>query len=85
MNKAGDIVSKHGAIRISKLEATKWITDSDKAVIVVVCNGAFEAAGFAFDKKELLAFSDEVNDPRPRSYLVMDRERAKALTGYNGK
>ena len=54
------------------------------ALICVVDNGPFEAAGYAFDKEEFEAFNYSKNDFRPKTWLIMDKERAKLLTGYRG-
>lgn len=53
----------------------------DKAIICVVNNGIFEAAGFAYDEKEMNAFNDPM-DSRPKRWLVMNLERAKSLAGF---
>jgi hypothetical protein len=61
-------------------------TAQGKAVIAVVSNGLFEAAGFAFSLDEFRVFTDprELNS-RPVRYLLMDRERAELLSGYSRK
>ncbi len=46
----------------------------DKAIICVVDNGPFEAAGFAYSQRELDFFS--IPDGRPRTWVVMDRKRS---------
>jgi hypothetical protein len=51
-----------------------------KALIVVVDNGAFEAAGYAYCENEYRAFTDR-SDYRPREYVLMDKTLADALTG----
>ena len=53
----------------------------DKALICVVDNGPFEAAGFAFDNREFEVFSAP-GDPRPKRWMIMDREKAVELTGF---
>lgn len=40
-------------------------------LICVVDNGAFEAAGYAFDKREFECFAEP--DPRPKVWLTWDR------------
>lgn len=52
-----------------------------KALICVVDNGFFEAAGFCYDDGEYEAFRDP-SDHRPKTWVVMDLEKAKELTGY---
>ena len=51
-----------------------------KALICVVDNGLFEAAGFCYSERE---FKDFVfDDGRPRKWLIMDLGKAKKLSGY---
>ena len=52
-----------------------------KALICVVSNGPFEAAGYCFSEREFEVFSDP-NDDRPKKWLIMDESKAKELTGY---
>jgi len=54
---------------------------ADKALIVIVSNAIFEAAGFAYDADEFAAFTDPT-DPRHRSYVLIDRAVAERVTGY---
>jgi len=54
----------------------------DKALIVVVRNQNFEAAGFAYDEKEFAAFTDP-GDPRPKKFVLMNRVMANELSGYS--
>lgn len=53
----------------------------DKALICVVDNGAFEAAGYCFGEREFTAFSNP-DDIRPKTWLVMDKNKAEELSGY---
>lgn len=59
----------------------------DEAIICVVDNGPFEAAGFAYDKAELEAFNrpDSYGYQRPRTWLIMNRKKACELTGFKGE
>jgi hypothetical protein len=52
----------------------------DTAVIVVVDNGLFEAAGYAYDEAEFRAFT-QPSDMRPKTFLLMPREQAELLSG----
>ena len=52
----------------------------DKALIVVVDNGLFEAAGYAYDEREYEAFTLE-NDKRPRQWVLIGREDAEVHSG----
>ena len=56
-----------------------------KAFICVVDNGPFEAAAFCYSKREFEEFSspDSMTRPsRPRTWLIMDWDKACELTGY---
>jgi hypothetical protein len=54
----------------------------DKTIICVFDNGEFEAAGLAYDDTELRSFADWM-DSRERTWLLMDKELAYKLTGYD--
>lgn len=51
------------------------------ALIVVVDNGPFEAAAFCYDEGEFRDFTNP-SDDRPKTYVVMDWDRACMLSGY---
>jgi hypothetical protein len=51
-----------------------------KALVVVVDNGIFEAAGYAYDEQEYRAFTSP-SDYRPRTYVLLDRDKAETLSG----
>jgi hypothetical protein len=51
-----------------------------KALICVVSNGLFEAAGHVYSDGELEAFNVP-SDPRPRIWLLMDANAAFAASG----
>lgn len=59
----------------------KFIGDNNYAVIVIIDNGSFEAAGYCYDRNEFDTFTDPT-DMRPRRYVLMPHEDAKRLTGY---
>lgn len=52
----------------------------DQALICVVENGLFDAAGVCYSRSEREAFADPT-DPRLKTWLIMDRERAIELCG----
>lgn len=76
--KAAAIVELHAARFISKKEAENYIDDPSKAVIIVVDNGPFEAAGFDYDRREWQAFTSPADDS-PKQYLVMDRKKGERI------
>lgn len=83
-DKAADLV-RDGAevVEIKKGEAPGYLSamPSNKALVCVMDNGPFEAAGLCFDAGEAEAF-DGPTDTRPRKWLVMDKARAHELSGY---
>lgn len=56
--------------------------DAEKAIIVVVDNGYFEAAGYAYSEAELDAFMDP-SDVRPKTILLMDKKLVLNLLGLS--
>ena len=78
--KAQQIVELYGGRIALSPPSFEDITPGE-AIICVIDNGLFEAAGFAFDQDELIAFS--YHDGRPRDWVVMNRAKACELTGYN--
>lgn len=86
--KAEQIIRLYGARRVSYKEASVYMSTPPphtEAVICIIDNGPFEAAGFCYDLKEFREFTEDILDPRPRSYLMMDRELAEKLTGYSSR
>lgn len=78
--KAQQIVELYGA-RIIPEPVGFWMKDPKEAFICVIDNGRFEAAGFAYNEKELDEF--KYPDGRPKTWLIMDRKKACKLTGFN--
>lgn len=52
-----------------------------KALIVVIDNGMFEAAGLVYSPEEFNTFVTG-RDYRPRQYVLMDKFKAHELAGY---
>ena len=80
-NKAEDIVARHSGKIVSREEARQAMDDPALGVVVVVDNGAFEAAGFAYDLREFEAFTSP-DDDRPKKFVVIDRKLAEKLSDY---
>jgi len=78
--KAEFIVENLNGKIVSQSEA-KEAVDNGLGVIVVVNNGPFEAAGFAFDWKEFQDFT-LFTDQRPKRFVIMDRKLACELSGF---
>ena len=84
--KAVQLVRDYGAKVVSREEADKAMDNSDLAVIVVLDNGFFDAAGFAYNRREFDAFACPTkNDTRPRTFLTMNRQKVIEMTGYRGE
>ncbi len=77
--KAQQIVELYGGRIVPSPPSFEDITP-DEAIICVVDNGHYEAAGFAFNQRELHAFS--FYERRPRTWVIMNRQKACELTGY---
>jgi hypothetical protein len=54
----------------------------DKALICVVSNYTFEAAGLVDSERKYKAFQSSIEDDRPRKWCLMDRTLAEQLSGY---
>jgi len=78
--KAAFIVSEYDGKIIPQPEAFADIPE-DKALICVVANPMFEAAGYCFNDREFDCFSNS-SDLRPKKWLVMDKSKAEKLSGY---
>lgn len=54
----------------------------DKALIVTMDNGPFEAAGWAYNRREFEVFTDPT-DWRTKRYVLIDRQKAVELVGVD--
>lgn len=82
MGKVNFLRSNYGAEPISEAMARTVVAESaDSAIIVVVDNGDFEAAGLAYDSDEFRVFTHPA-DGRGKAFLRMDRKLACKLAGY---
>ncbi|GAH39307.1 unnamed protein product [marine sediment metagenome] len=77
--KAQQIVELYGG-RITPSPPSFEDITPEEAIICVVDNGPFEAAGLAFNQEELNVFSHM--DGRLRTWVIMNRQKAYELTGY---
>jgi hypothetical protein len=78
--KAEIIAEKLNGEILHERPATYADIPEGKALIVVVDNGIFEAAGFAYSEREFQEFTSP--DYRPRRYVLIDREKAEEVTGF---
>ncbi len=81
--KAAQIAKLYGGLITSRPRVFADIPPG-KALIVIVRNPLFEAAGFCYDEKEFEAFT-RPEDPRPKSYVLIDWDKAVELTGYRAR
>lgn len=49
--------------------------------VVLINNGAFTAAGIAYDADELMAFTSP-GDPRPKTFYSVPREKLQPFCSY---
>lgn len=79
-NKAIRIAADNDGVLIHKPNHYSDIPDN-KALIVVVDNGPFEAAALAYSEREFEEFTD-VMDGRRKEYVLLDKSRAYKLAKY---
>lgn len=92
--KTSQLLKKYSCTQLGMRDASEpgWKTSQARAIchklmedfdlVVVVTNGGFDAAAYAFDQRELDHFmSDE--DKRTRGLLVFPKGMAAELSGYN--
>jgi hypothetical protein len=78
--KADQLVRVHGAEIIDKPTSFEQIPDN-KALVCVVQNALFDAAGLAYSADEFHAFSC-ADDYRVKTWLLMERDLAYKLAGF---
>lgn len=82
LNKAEQLVDIYNAVIIPRPNKLSDIP-KDKALICVVENGPFDAAGYCFSQDEFDAFkSDYGPRQRPRTWLLMDLALTRQLTYF---
>jgi hypothetical protein len=79
--KAVYLVRQMGGIPLQQPPASFEDIPQDKALIVVVDNGMFEACGLVYSPGEFKEFVTRQDD-RPRQYILMDKEVAHKASGY---
>lgn len=80
VGKADDILQKHGGTEVtSAIPASFSDIPDGQALICVVENGPFDAAGYLSDEREFNYWIKEsaLTDPRPRRYLLIDKAIAE--------
>jgi hypothetical protein len=82
-NKAAQICEAYPEAKvIPQPDSFSQITPS-VGLICIVDNGPFEAAAFCYNEREFEEFTRE--DGRDKVWIVMSREKAEKLSGYNKK
>lgn len=66
---------------VSREEAALHIDAPDLAVVVVVNNGPFDAAAFAYSEDEFKEFT-RPDDRRPKTFMLADRNSVETASGY---
>jgi len=80
LNKASQLVENHGAVVCGLLMWTD--IPKDKILISVVENGMFDAALVVADTNEYMYVFESIkdqDDPRPRCFLLMDKNKAREM------
>ncbi len=77
--KADYLVKHHHGIRVTQQDAVELADDSDFAVIIIIHNSGFEAAGYAYNQDEFERFNDPT-DRRTKEFVVIERKLADQLT-----
>ena len=83
--KADALIQKYGGFEISSPPDSLSDLMPNQALICVVDNGPFEAAGLAYSEEELEAFATEttLDNPRPMRWIVLgNKEQVHKDAGY---
>jgi len=75
LGKSEYLMEKFDAMEIPKPINFQKVPDS-MALICVISNGPFEAAGYCDDEREFIAFSSS-DDKRPRRWFLIKKELAE--------
>jgi hypothetical protein len=82
LEKAMQLVKLHGGTIVPKPQSLADVP-VDKALICVIQNGLFDAAGLVYSESEFRAFADS-SDWRPKTFVLLDKKLAQTLSGYTG-
>lgn len=82
-NKAQQLKELYDGEIISKPKSLSEIPQ-DKALIVVLRNFGFEAAGLAYSEKEFKEFTSP-DDTRPKYFVLLDKKLAYELSGFKNE
>jgi len=79
-NKAGQLQFMYNAMRIPQPMSFGRVPAS-KALICVINNGRFEAAGYIYNEREFKEMNNP-DDRRDRVWLLMDKQLVHKLVGF---
>ena len=80
--KVTQLTDLYGAERTAQPAALDDVP-ADKALVCVVDNGPFEAVALVHDEREFTEFTlPQQQDPRPHTWLLLDKAKAHELAGY---
>lgn len=83
LGKADYLLAEHTDFReVTCSEAAVARAMNDNAVVVIVENGPFDAAAFAFSDDEFEDFT-QANDLRPKRFLLGPKDLVEELSGYD--
>lgn len=84
--KAEQIVNIYHGTTILAHQPEKFNVPKDKMLICVVNNGMFDAAALVYNEREYKGFTlPSDRDPRPKTWLLMDRSTALKAAGKTEK
>lgn len=81
-NKASYLIREFEAVALTKQPEDMSFLYADEALVCVVENGPFDAAGYCFNDREFEAFNSP-GDNRRKTWLIMKKDVVEKLTGYN--
>ena len=80
--KVNVLVNEFGGAQVSLPTSFEGVP-KEKALICVVVNSSFEAAALIYSRGEYDEFT-QLDDTRPKSWVLMDRDKAHELSGFFG-
>ena len=80
--KANFIIATYGGEKLAKPPASFDDIPPGKALIVIVSNGLWEAAAFAYCDYEFRTFTSDSSDKRAKEYVLMDYDKAAELAPF---
>lgn len=83
IGKVGYLKATYGAIEIESIGTLNEISKENMALVIVVENDMFDAAGYIYDDNELRRALPTKQDQRKRTWLLMDEQLTKNLAGYH--